>query len=446
MQTVDDDALLDSLLKRAKAQGADAAEAMLVRGVALSHAQRLGKAERLEREESRDLGLRVLIGHSQAFVSTTDTTPAAVDELVARGVAMARAVPADPWCGLADPQQLAPSVPEVDSFDPREPAAESLIEQATRCEEAARAVAGVTNSEGAEAGWSATQVSLAGSNGFAGSYAVSRHSLSVSVLAGEGLGMERDYDFTSAVFAEDLDDPEAVGRRAGERAVRRLTPGRLRTERLPVVFDPRVSNSLLRHLVGAVLGPAVARKTSFLKDKLGERILPAGMAVIDEPHRRRGLRSRPFDAEGLPTRRTALVEDGVLQTWLLDLASARQLGLAPTGHATRGVSGPPSPSPSNLYLMPGTLSPAALIGEIERGFYVTEMIGMGVNGLTGDYSRGASGFLIEKGELTRPITEATIAGNLKQMFLAMTAADDLVFRYGTDAPTLRVDGMTIAGN
>src|SRR5690606_38166495 len=265
-----------------------------------------------------------------------------------------RSVPEDPYCGLADPDQLATEVPDIDLCDPEEPAPDTLVERARAAEEAARAVEGVTNSEGAEADWGRSTIALAASNGFTGSYAVSRHSVSVSVLAGEGTHMERDYDYSSAVFGADLDDPAAVGRRAGERAVKRLNPRKVATAQLPVIYDPRVANSLIGHLASAINGTAIARGTSFLKDSMGKRILPTGVTVTDDPHRRRGLRSKPFDGEGVANRRLDIVADGVLTSWILDLRSARQLGLASTGHAARGTSSPPSPATTNLYLAPGT--------------------------------------------------------------------------------------------
>ncbi len=437
--------LLDDLLKRAKVAGAEAADAVLFDSVALSHAQRLGTLERLEREESQDLGLRVLIGKHQAFVSSTDASAKALDELVTRALAMARSVPEDAYCGLAEPGQLARDIPEVELYDPEEPAAQTLIERAKLCEEAARAVSGVTNSEGAEAGWSSSRVALAATNGFSGGYAVSRHSMGVSVLAGEGLKMERDYEFSSRTHGADLADPAEIGRSAGKKAVKRLGARKAATGRFPVVYDPRVSNGLLRHLAGAISGPAVARGTSFLKDKLGEEIFAADITIVDDPHRPRGLRSKPFDGEGIANMRRKVIEDGRLTTWILSLASARQLGLASTGHAARGTSGPPSPATANFYLEPGAAGPAELMADIAQGFYVTEMMGMGVNTVTGDYSRGASGFWIENGELAHPVSEVTVAGNLKDMFLALTPANDLEFRYGTDAPTLRIDAMTVAG-
>src|SRR6266851_4315910 len=384
-------ALLDALVAKARRAGADAADAVLFEGVSLSHAQRLGNTEKLERSESYDLGLRVLLGKRQAIVSSNDRGAERFDELVAR------------------------------------------------------AMPGVTNSEGAEASWGRSRVMLLASNGFAGGYASTGHSVSVSVLAGEGMAMERDDDFSSAVHAGDLRDPQAVGRTAGERAVRRLGARKVPTCQVPVVYDPRVASSLVRHLAGAISGPAIARRTSFLQDKLGKRIFPASITIIDDPHRRRGLRSKPFDGEGIANARRAIIEDGVLTTWLLDLTSARQLGLRSTGHAARGTSSPPGPSPNNLWLEPGPITAGELIGDIDKGFYVTELMGMGVNGVTGDYSRGAAGFWIERGKLAYPVSEVTVAGNLKDMFQHLTAASDLEFKTGIDAPTLRVDGMTIAG-
>jgi PmbA protein len=437
--------LLDDLLARAAKAGADAADAVFVEGASLAVAERLGRPEKLERAEGRDLGLRVFVGKRQAIVSSTDFAPQALDELAERAVAMARAVPEDPFVGIAEPGEVAQATPDLDLCDPSEPATETLIERVRAAEDAARAVPGVTNSEGAEAGWGRSSVALAASNGFRNSYAQSHFSVSASVLAGEGTGMERDYDFSSAVHAADLEDPVVVGRRAGEKAVKRLHPRKSATAKVPVVFDPRVANSLVGHLAGAINGAGIARGISFLKDKLGTRIFPAGTDIVDDPHRRRGLRSKPFDGEGIANARRLLVEDGVLKTWVLDLRSARQLGLKSTGHAARGTSSPPSPSTTNLYLAPGKLTPAELMADISSGFYCTELIGFGVNNVTGDYSRGAAGFWIENGQVAYPVSEITIAGNLKDMFLHLTPANDLVFRYGSDAPTLRIDGMTVAG-
>jgi PmbA protein len=437
--------LLQDLITRARRAGADAADAVLFEGVSLSHARRLGKTEKLERSEGQDLGLRVFIGRQQAIVSSTDRSPEALTELVERAVAMARTVPEDPFCGIADPAEIARQWPVLDMLDPEEPSAEILIKRARVAEEAALAVNGVTNSEGAEAGWGRSRIALAASNGFAGSYAGSSHGVSASVIGGSGTGMERDYDFASSIFATDLRDPAEVGKSAGERAVKRLGAKKMPTCRCSVAFDPRVARSFISHLLGAISGPAIARGTSFLKDRLGERIFPEAITIVDDPHRRRGLRSKPFDGEGMANHRRALVDKGVLTTWLLDLRSARQLGLHTTGHAARGTASPPGPAATNVWIEPGTISPKELIADIENGFYVTEMMGMGVNGVTGDYSRGAAGFWIDKGEITFPVSEMTVAGNLKDIFARLRAADDLEFKAGADSPTLRVDDLTVAG-
>jgi len=436
---------LDDLLRRARKAGADAADAVFVQGASLSIAERLGKPEKLERAEGRDLGLRVFVGKRQAIVSSSDISSQALGELADRAVAMAKAVPEDPFCGIADPADLATAIPELDLCDPDEPATETLMTRLRAAEDAARSVPGVTNSEGAEAGWSRSLVALAATNGFRQGYAVSSSSISVSVLAGEGTAMEHDYDFTSAVYGSELESPAVMGKRVGEKAVRRLNPRKVATVKVPIVYDPRVSNSIVGHLAGAINGAGIARGVSFLKDKMGKMVLPAGMDIIDDPHRRRGLRSRPFDGEGLANRRMALVEDGVLKTWVLDLRSARQLNRKSTGHAARGTSSPPGPSTTNLYLSAGKETPKQLMADIESGFYCTDLIGFGVNNVTGDYSRGASGFWIEKGELAYPVSEITIAGNLTEMFQNLRAANDLTFRFGTNAPTLRIDGMTVAG-
>lgn len=436
---------LEQLIQRALAAGADAADAVQIRATSLSLAQRLGKPEKLERAEAGDVGLRVFIGQRMAIASTADPRDSALADLAERAVAMAREVPEDPYCGLPAPEEQATDWPVVELEDPVEPPADVLTAMASAAEEAALGVAGVTNSEGAEAGWSRTEILLANSNGFAGRYARTGSSLAVSVLAGEGTGMETDYDFTSAVFREDLLDPEQVGRSAGERAVQRLGGRKVDSAKVPVIFDPRVSRSLLAHLVGAISGPAVARGTSFLKDRMDQRLFAPGIVILDEPHLPRGLRSKAFDGEGLANSRMAIVDDGVLRTWILDLRSARQLGLKSTGHAARGVSSPPSPSVTNLSLQPGPTDPADMIGAVESGFYITQLMGQGVNPVTGDYSRGASGFWIEKGEIAYPVSEVTVAGNVKDMFAAMTPASDLVRKTGIDAPTVRIDGMMVAG-
>ncbi len=436
---------LSDLVAAAKRAGADAADALLVDNTSLSVSRRLGKIEQLERAEGFDLGLRVFVGKRQAIVSSTDPDPKGFAALAERAVAMAKVVPEDPFGGLPDrfdpPRDAAP----LDLFDPIEPSAEDLIARAALAEDAALAVKGVTNSEGADASWGRVRIALAMSNGFAGAYVRTSHSLSCTALAGQGTGMERDYEWSSVVHLSDLDDPVTIGRKAAEKAVARLNPTRPRTARIPVVFDPRVSASLLGHLSGAINGAAVARGTSFLRDRLGQQVLAKGLTVRDDPTRRRGLRARPFDGEGMAGQPRAIVEDGGLTTWILDWRSARQLGMASTGHASRGTGGPPGPATTNLWLEPGNVTPAALMADVAEGLYVTDLIGMGVNGVTGDYSRGAAGFMIRQGALAEPVSEITIAGNLKEIFLNMAAANDLEFRRGTDAPTIRVDGMTLAG-
>ena len=438
--------LLADLMKWAKAAGADAADALYVNGESISVAQRMGKREKLESSEGRDLGLRVFVGQRQAIVSSTDFSPAALRTLAGRAVDMARAVPEDPVCGIAPEELLATDWPDLDLSDKGRPTARALLAMAAETEDAARAVKGVTNSEGADAAWGRTFVMLAASNGFSGSYRRSGYSLSCAVLAGEGTGMERDYEWTSAVHLDDLMAPATVGRNAGKFAVRRLNPRKAASARVPVVYDRRVSGGLIGHLAGAINGRAVARGTAFLKDSMGKKIFADGIRIVDNPLRKRGLGSKPFDAEGLPTRRSAVIDDGVLTTWLLDLAAARQLKLKPTGHAARGTSGPPSPSTSNFYMEKGKLSLDALIGDIKSGLYITGLIGMGVNGVTGDYSRGAEGFWIEKGKLAWPVSGITVAGNLKDMFRNLTPANDLQFKGATNAPTVRIEGLTVAGS
>lgn len=437
--------LLGALLAAARAAGADAADAVLASSASLSVQRRLGETEHVERAEGRDLGLRVFVGRRAAIVSAGSVDPAGFPALVARALAMARVVPEDPFAGIDAAPTAAPETGFLDLLDPAEPSLEILIARAAAAEEAALAVPGVLNSEGAEAGWSRSEVTLATSAGFVGGYARSSHSLSVTALAGSGTAMERDYDYASAVHGADLEEGATLGRRAGERAVARLSPRRPKTARLPVVYDPRVAASLVGHFAGAINGASIARGTSFLKDRMDQPVFGPEITILDDPHRRRGLRSRPFDGEGQRTAPLVLAENGVLRAFLLDLRSARQLGRAPNGRAARSAGGPPAPSATNLYLAPGRQTPAALMADIKEGIYVTELIGMGVNGITGDYSRGASGFMIRNGELAEPVAEITIAGNLIEMFTHLTPADDLVFRRGTDAPTIRVDGLTLAG-
>ena len=435
--------LMHDLVARARAAGADAADAVLVAGTSLGVQRRLGRTEQLERSESRDLGLRVFVGKRSAIVSSTTVDPAGFAQLAERAVAMARIVPEDPYAGLAAEARL--DQVDLDMDDAQEPGATALIARASAAEEAALAIPGITNSEGAEAGYSRSEIVLVTSAGFAGTYARTSHSVSATALAGEGTSMQRDYDYSSAVHLADLEDAATIGRVAAEKALARMNPTRPRTAKLPVIYDPRVSSSLLGHLMSAINGASIARGTSFLKDKLGQRIFAPGITIRDDPRRPRGLRSRPFDGEGVPTAARNVIEDGILTTWLLDSRSARQLGMTTTGHAARGTGGPPSPSASNLWLQPGTLTPTGLMADIKEGLYITEMMGSAINGLTGDYSRGATGFMIRNGALAEPVAEITVAGNLFDMFLAMVPANDLRFRRGTDAPTIRIDTLTLAG-
>ncbi len=423
------------LLAEAKKAGAEVAEVVLHDGASVSIQRRLGKIEETERAETREIGLRVFIGRSSASVSASSIDRASFARLAEQAVAMARVVPEDPYAEI--PVAPAPrDAAFLDLDDPIEPDTDTLIARAAAAEEAALAVPGITNSEGASASWSRSVSLLATSHGFLGEYARSYHGVSVTAIAGAGVDMQRDYDYSSVLHAEDLDDPAQLGRNAAARALARLNPKRPATAKLPILFDPRVSGSFLGHLSGAISGASIARGTSFLKDALHQPVFGPGITIVDDPFRVRGNRSRPFDREGLPVQRMNFIEAGVLTDWILDTRSANQLGLKTNGHAG-GLS--------NFYMEAGKHSPDALMADITEGLYVTEMIGMGVNGLTGDYSRGAAGFMIRNGQLAEPVAEFTIAGNLKDMFLQITPANDLEFKRGTDAPTLRIEGMTLAG-
>jgi PmbA protein len=448
MDSLFDQSALTSLAERlvaaARRAGADASDAIATRGMSTSIEVRDGTVEESERSEGDSLGLRVLVGQKQAVVSTSDIA-ADVDALATRAVAMARVAPPDKYAGLADPALLAKSIPDLDLLDPKLPAVAQLEAMARAAEAAGMQVKGVSKSGGASASAGIGGVVLVTSTGFSQAYLGSQHGVSMQAIAGEGTGMERDYDYSSAIHGSDLESPETIGRSAGERAVKRLNPRKVSTRKVPVVYDPRVAGSLVGHLASAINGAAIARGTSFLKGKLGEKIFADGIVIMDDPLRRRGLRSRPFDAEGVPGIARALIDDGRLTTWILDCATARELGMATTGHASRGVSSTPSPGASNLHLAAGKLTPKEMIAEIAEGFYVTDLIGSGANIVTGDYSRGAAGFWIERGEITYAVSEVTIAGRLPDMLLALTPANDLAFRYGTNAPTLRIDGLTVAG-
>lgn len=435
------------LVERARRAGADAADAVYGASSAEGIQVRLGKLQDVERSESEHMSLRVFIGQRSASIGSSDLSPQALDELAGRAVAMARAAPEDSYAGLAPEELLSsPPWPELDLIDPAEPSPQALRDRAEEAEDAARAIEGVTNSDGATASAGRGVFALATSHGFAGAYGSTSHSTSASVVAGEGAGKQRDSAWRQAHHAADLPPPGEIGELAGRRAVARLNPDRVKSGAMPVVFDPRVGGTMMGHLLGAMSGSAIARRSSFLLDKLGEPIFKAGTTIVDNPHARRGLRARPFDGEGLPTRPRNLVEDGRITTWLLDSASARQLGLTPTGHAARSGGGAPGVSVGDIHLVAGPMSPAGLMADIAEGIYVTELIGQGVNGVTGDYSRGASGFRIVNGEIAGPVAEFTIAGNLLGMFAQLTPADDLEWYRAINVPTLRIDGMTVAGD
>jgi PmbA protein len=437
--------ILDDLIALAIKKGAEAADAVRIQGTSTSVTVRLGETEEIERSEAHDLGLRVLIGKQQAFVSSNDAKPEILEELVDRALAMANNMPEDEYCGLADKNLLAAEYPELDLYDDTELTAEKMIDLAREAEDAALAVDGVTNSEGGGGSFGHASIALATSDGFRGAYSSSSFSVSASVIAGEGQNMERDYDYDSQRHFAELKSSAEIGKSAGERAIKNLNPRKMPSGQFPVVYGERVSGSILGHLAGAISGASIARGTSFLKDEMGKKIFADSINVVDDPHRVRGPSSKPFDGEGVANSRLDLVRDGALQYWILNSASAKQLDLTSNGRASRGTASPPGSSTTNLYMEAGKASVADLIKDIKSGLYITSLIGFGVNGITGDYSRGASGFWIENGEIAFPVSELTVAGNLRKMFLDLTPADDLEFRHGTNAPTLRIDGMTVAG-
>lgn len=435
---------LDALLVAASRAGADAADALMVEEKSLSVQQRLAMTEEVLRKESVNVGLRVIVGLKTAIVSTSQIDRVGLDSFAERAVAMARSVPEDKFCGLAEFPASTPFA-DLDLDDPDEPGLKELVDRASEAENAARSYPGVTNSEGASASWSKTTFTLAATNGFAGTYSRTLSSISATALAGGGADMERDYDYSMAVHYSDAEHPSSIGTRAGERAVRRLNPRKLSSGRMPVVFDRRVSASLLSHFVSCINGVAVVRNTSILKDRLGEQVFPKGIYIHDDPLRPRGHRSRPFDGEGVGSQARSLVEDGILTSWLLDCRTARQLGLATTGHAGRSPAIPPVPSQTNLWMAAGSVDPEIMIKAIEQGIYVTELIGAGFNQVTGDYSRGVVGFHIRNGIIEEPVSGITIAGNIINIFKNMRAANDLKFSNATNAPTIFIDEMTVAG-
>jgi PmbA protein len=441
-----DENLLHDVVQAALKAGADAAEAVGAEGQSLSISVRLGKLEEVEREESRDIGLRVFIGKQQATVSGSDVSPEARAKLVERAVAMARLAPEDPYAGLAPQDLLARGpFPDLDLFDPYEPTAEALEERAMGAEDAARAVEGVTNSEGASGGWSSRTWRLVTSGGFSGLHRATGSSVGASVIAEDEGGMERGWEGRSTRWMQDLPAPDAVGAEAGRRAVAQTGARKIESTTAAVIFENRLASALLSAMIGAISGPAVARGISFLKNKLGQPLFAKGITVTDEPHRLRGLGSSPWDDEGVANRRTAIIEDGVLTTWLLNCSSARQLGLQTTGHASRGLAGPPGVSPSNLTLLPGEKDRARLMKDAGKGLLVTNMFGPSLNANTGDWSIGVSGSWFENGEIAYPVTEITVAGNLIDVYGRVIPGSDLEFRGASNAPSILVPDLAIAG-
>ncbi|RLP22319.1 TldD/PmbA family protein [Mesorhizobium sp. YM1C-6-2] len=432
-----------ALVEAAKKAGADAADAVAVRGRSTSVSVRLGKVESTNSSEGDDVSLRVFVGRRVASVSATASSdPAALAE---RAVAMAKVSPEDPYQGLADANLLAKTIRDLDLYDTTAVSADELRESALAAEAAALAVPGVTNSGGSGASAGLGGLVLATSHGFVGHYLGSRFGRSASVIAGQGTGMERDYDYSSRPHFADLDSAEEIGRKAGERVVRRLNPRKAKTGTVDVVFDPRVARGIAGHLAGAINGASVARKTSFLRDRMGQQVASAAITVTDEPALMRGQASRPFDGEGIAGEKLLMVEKGVLNHWFLSTSAARELGLQTNGRGARSGSSV-SPSSTNLAIEAGERSPEDIIRSLKTGFYVTEVFGQGVDMITGEYSRGASGLWIENGELTHPVAEVTIASNLKDMFLRMVPASDLDRNYATASPTLLIEGMTLAGS
>lgn len=442
------DALTKSLLLAAGKAGADAADAKAVRATSVSVDVRGGLLEQAERAEGTDIGLRVFVGNRYATVSASDTSERTIEEMAVRAVAMAREAPEDPYAGLAEPEQLARNwdADALQLIDPTaEPSPEALQEDAAATEAAALAVKGVSQVQSASAGYSAQQIFLATTNGFEGGYGRTNRGLSCVAIAGSGAGMERDYDGDSRTFQSELRDADDIGQTAAQRALARIDARKPPTGTYPVLFDERVASSLIGHLLGAVNGNAIARGASFLRSALGEAVLPDHLSLIEDPHRPRVGGSRPFDGEGLPTQRRKIVDNGVLQGWTLDLATARKLGMAPTGNAGRGTSSGPSPTTWNVALTQGAASRDDLIREMGTGLLVTSMIGSTINPNTGDYSRGASGLWVENGEITHAINECTIAGNLRDMLRAMIPANDARAHLSRVVPSLLVPGMTLAG-
>jgi len=441
--------LTAALLAAARAAGADAADAVAIRGTSVSVEVRGGKLDEAQRAEGIDLGLRVFIGRQSAIVSSSDQRPATLARMAERAVAMAREAPPDPTQGLADPGQLgtARDPSALDQCDTApEPDAAALQDAALAAEAAALDVPGVTRMDSASAGYGRQDIALAATNGLNIGYARTDHSISAVAISGQGTGMERDYDYDSRIHRTDLRTPAEIGLRAGERAAAMQAPRRPATGTFPVLFDERIAASLIGHLLGAINGSAIARGSSWLRGALGQQVLPAALSLTEDPHLPRRSASRWLDAEGLPTQRRQIVADGVLTTWTLDLGTGRKLGLPSTANAARSAGSAPSPSVTNIALTQGAASRADLIGQMGTGLLVTQMIGSTINANTGDYSRGAAGFWVQDGQITHPVNEITIAGNLRDMLLRIVPANDARLHLGRVVPSLLIDGMVIAGS
>ena len=436
---------VDFLIKKSKKSGADSVDVVYVENTNIDVGCRFKKIEKLERSESKDLGLRFIKNKKQVIVSSNDLTKKNLEDLVYKASKMVGAVPKDPYCSIAKKKDLIKKIPNLEIFDSKEPTIKSLKDKVIEAENAGLNVKGVTNSEGAEIGWNKSKIYLFNSNGLNVSYQSSSYDIYAVLIAGHGTSMEREYEFASSVFEKDLTKTSLVGKKAGELAVKKVNPKKIKTSKIPVIFSPRVANSFLKHLSSAINGNSITRGTSFLKKKLNKKIFSSDINIVDDPLKKRGLQSKPFDGEGLETKKTQIIKNGELKTWFLDLATARQLKLKPTGHASRNISSPPSPNPTNLYFEPGNISPKNLIGNIKKGVYLTELMGSSVNLINGDYSRGGSGFWIDKGEIIYPINGITIADNLNEMFKKTILANDLEFKQGLNSPTMLIEDMIVAG-
>ena len=427
---------LNLLLDTAKKLGAESASVMGGENTSINVAARLGKLENIERNESKSIGLQIIDNKRKVNLSSTNFNKDALIELVESAMSMIKSIPEDEFCGLADKEMLYRGNLDLDLVDNYIPENDLLLESSIEAEDSALSINGVTNSEGASSSYSKNKIFLATSDGFYNYKEKTNYSSSISVIAGKGTKMERDYEYQSKIHNKDLDAPKTIGEIAANRAVSRLNPKKVKSNSVPIIFDPRVSGSLLSLFTGGISGQAVARGTSFLKDKMEKNIFKKDIQIIDDPHVLRGPGSRTFDGEGVESKKIKLVENGVLKSWLLSSQSARQLNLRTTGHSS-GVS--------NLYMEPGDKTNTELLSSIKEGFYVTEMMGMSFNQVTGDYSRGATGFWIEKGQKTYPVSEVTIAGNIIDMYSMLTPASDLKLITGMDAPTILIEKMMVAG-